>query len=613
MNKKIERAVIILSLVIITVFFLFFLRNIVVPLVRAQLNRDFDTAHELLRERGAFGALSITIIEALQMVVIFISAEFVQISAGLSYPLPLAVILCDLGVCLGATIIFVLVRTFRFTNSAYEKRRAKLERLSAGALNTDKSMMTLMYFLFFMPIVPFGAICYRGSMSKLSYGKYMLTVSTGCVPSILTSILMGSAGRLFIARKIPLIYLILVIIACAAALFALVYFFLVKVFFKQNDGTPDSIVHSLLFGLAHLTRSRRQRLTIDEGDLALAEEPFVLMTNHPSFYDFYYLDRLPLQRRTAIVANEYYMRLPFLRRIAARTGLIPKKLFTADIRSVAGIMKMLRRGYSVTVFPEGRLSIDGSTYPLAKGTGGFFRKLGKDLVLVHISGGYYSKPKWRRKFFKSDINVRVVRVIKSAELASLTDEEVDAAIRDAISSKGGDLPVRPYRRRDLADGIEKVLYRCPDCGELYSLKGRGTTVRCSACGKTRTLDGFYRFDDGKTINDLYSEIAAIERREAQDTVLETRVRVKVFKPDGKSERQTGLCRMDAGGFSYVSDGGLKFSVGKGNMQALAFSCGEEFELYIGDDLYYFYPDSNPDQTVRWGLLADIYAEELYNE
>ncbi|MBP5269556.1 MAG: VTT domain-containing protein [Clostridia bacterium] len=624
MNKKAEKAVIIVSLTIIIVLFVLFLRNIVVPLVKAEFAKDLDTASDLLRSHGLFGALSITVIEALQMVVIFISAEFIQISAGLSYPFPLAVLLCDAGVCLGATIIFVLVRTFRYSSSTYEKRKGKIDRLSRGSINTDGSMMMLMYFLLFMPIIPFGAICYRGAASRLPYRKYILTMATGAVPSILTSILMGSAARLFITNQIPIGYLILIIVACAAALFALIFFFLKKIYFKQNDGTPDSIVHTALFGLAHLLRSRRQKLTVDPGEIERAEEPFVMMSNHPSFYDFYYIDRLPVSRRSAIVANEYYMRLPFLRRLAAKTGLIPKKLFTSDVRSVGGILKMIRKGYSVTVFPEGRLSVDGTTYPIVGGTGGFFRRLGRDLVLVNISGAYYSKPKWRRAFFRSDITVRVTRVIKADELAAMTAEEVDAAIAEGISSRGGDLPARPYRRRDLAEGVEKLLYRCRDCGALYSLKGSGMTVTCRACGKELTLDGYYRFGDGSTLSDYYRDILNTERRELDSVRLETRADVKIFRKEGRPGRETGTCRMDRETFEYIPDSGEGFSIPMSNLEALAFSCGEEFELYHGDDLYYFYPSeedkreggaygySNRLQTVRWGALADLLTERRRN-
>ena len=60
--------------------------------------------------------------------------------------------------------------------------------------------------------------------------------------------------------------------------------------------------------------------------------------------------------------------------------------------------------------------------------------------------------------------------------------------------------------------------------------------------------------------------------------------------------------------SFINSGRLRrsgFSV-LNPLQALAFSCGEEFELYRGDDLYYFYPEENRDQTVRWAMIVDLY-------
>lgn len=44
------------------------------------------------------------------------------------------------------------------------------------------------------------------------------------------------------------------------------------------------------------------------------------------------------------------------------------------------------------------------------------------------------------------------------------------------------------------------------------------------------------------------------------------------------------------------------------MPALAFSCGTEFEVYHNGNLYYFYPMENPQQTARWALLVDMFAE-----
>ena len=208
MKKTTQRLIILFSVIGAIALFFLFLYDILIPFVRMEIARDFDGAKKLLIDRGALGFLSVMLVEALQMVVIFIPAEFIQISSGLSYPFYIALILCDLGVCLGATIIYVLVNSFRFSNEAYEKNEKVIEKLAAG-VKKDRGTQLLLYLLFIMPFIPFGAICYYGSYRKMKFRRYLFTVATGVVPSIVTSNIMGAAARWFIGNQIPLPLLIL--------------------------------------------------------------------------------------------------------------------------------------------------------------------------------------------------------------------------------------------------------------------------------------------------------------------------------------------------------------------------------------------------------------------
>ena len=167
-------------LAVILALFLFFWKDFLIPLVRMELRGDVAGASELMRSRGLLGAAAVALVEALQMVVVFVPAEFIQISTALSYPFPLAVLLCDLGVCLGATVIFLLVRVLHVENTAYEKRRGTIDRVSASA--RDRNTVILLYFLFFMPVIPFGAICYYGAGTRMKYWKYILATATGVIP-----------------------------------------------------------------------------------------------------------------------------------------------------------------------------------------------------------------------------------------------------------------------------------------------------------------------------------------------------------------------------------------------------------------------------------------------
>ena len=228
-----------------------------IPLFRMQMNNDLDGASELLRSTGIFGGVSVILIEALQMIIIFVSAEFIQIASGLSYPIYISLPLCDIGICLGATIIFMLVRVFKFNSSTYEKNRGMIDKIASNA--KDRNIVILLYLLFFMPFIPFGAICYYGASTKISYGIYMLTVSTSAIPSVVVSVLIGQAGKLFFTNSIPLWLLVLIVIALSVALFALIYWFMHKFVLKGTDKTPDSLFFDIFFMVVKLIQLGKKK------------------------------------------------------------------------------------------------------------------------------------------------------------------------------------------------------------------------------------------------------------------------------------------------------------------------------------------------------------------
>ena len=81
---------------------------------------------------------------------------------------------------------------------------------------------------------------------------------------------------------------------------------------------------------------------------------------------------------------------------------------------------------------------------------------------------------------------------------------------------------------------------------------------------------------------------------------------------GPSREEMGFCTFDKDAFTY-SSGSVTFSIAADKIPALAFSCGEEFELYYNGEQYYFYPVENRRQVARWGLAADLFYEWRRNE
>ena len=611
MKKKwTEKAVILLSLIGAVLLFAFFLKDIMIPIFSLQLHNDVEGAKELLLAKGLLGGAAVSLIEALQMIVVFIPAEFIQVSSGLSYPFYIAMFLCDLGVCLGASIIFLLVRTFRFDTGKSRKAAVQIEQMSAE--KKERNVWMLMYLLFITPVIPFGAICYYASSTNIRYRRYILTVATGVIPSIITSNLIGASARAFITNALPLWVLVLIIILMMALLFVLLWLFLDKVYFKGHDGTPDSATYFLVMKISSLWRKRCQRLRVDGEKLSGLNAPFVLLCNHVSFYDFYYVQELLKAYKPAYVINHHICSAPILRHLAKKAGMISKKMFYTDAAAVK-ILRTLRAGYPVVVFPEARLSLDGCSSPIVECAAALYQRIGVPLVLANISGAYFTYPKWRGKFFKGDVRISVKRVLSSQDLKQMSTQEIEETIDQAFTYNESANPVTLYRQKDKAKGLHHALYRCADCGELYTTQVRGSDLYCTNCGKVHHLNEKYLFtDEMGSISAYYDRIIEWEKKDLDRIELKTEVAVKIYadsKPRVRKDK--GVCRLNKEAFTYCSDR-IKFTVPTEKLPALAFSCNREFELYYNGDQYYFYPLHNRRQVARWSLIIDLLREERGN-
>lgn len=373
-------------------------------------------------------------------------------------------------------------------------------------------------------------------------------------------------------------------------------------------------MYVFIFLLVRIWLGRKQHIQIDDRLMRDVRAPYILLSNHESFEDFYYISQMAHPRNPSYLVNEYYCTRPILKTMAKRGGILSKKLFTPDIAAPLGIMRTIRAGYPLVIFPEGRLSPDGRSNPVAESGAALYRRLKTTLVLLRIDGAYYAHPKWRKKIFRSDIRLTVRRVLFPEELAALTDRQLDELIRAELYNNAAMHDSGSYPQKDKAAGLEGLLYRCAGCGTLYQMEGAGNELLCRACGSRCELDEHYHFTAApRSIGAYYDVIRRMEDEELDTLSLRADVNTKIFGANGGPVRwEKGVCTLDTKSFRYYSDT-EEFEIPVEKLPALAFSCEEEFELYYNNELHYFYPVENPVQVARWALAVDLMTERRHSE
>lgn len=612
----------IIAVTIIVLLYSYF-RNVIYEIIVAAKNNDKEAIDKIIDSQTFLGHLRIIGIEALQMIAVFFSAEFIQIGAGISFSPWMAILLCDLGVFVGATVIYFLVNILKFDSSVFTKNEGRIAKLEQK--NKGKGIQTLMYILFAMPAIPIGSICYFGASKKISYRRYIITCVTGVLPDIISGIILGKVLLWVASKNIPFWILILCVVIVMIILFTVAMFIINKLYFKNDGGNPYSSIYDYLFKLIGIKVKAKAKVKCDNSKIEDLEGPYVLVGNHASHYDFWLYGKLAMPEHLSIVCNRFYFRNKLINFFFRKINVIPKKLFNPDIETIKKSFTSIKNDYSIMILPEGRLSIDGTSYDITESTGNLMKKLNVPVVICNVHGAYLTNPKWRKKRMKGKVVVEVVDVIKKEELNELSIQDIDDRINSGIKINDFEYAKEHnlvYKNKDKAQGLENLLYRCPKCHEEYTMETKDNIIECSHCHEKFEIDENYSFKPNNynfnNIHDYYQWMADYESNLFNEQYkLEANVKVKKMSMKNKKEdcSGTGVCTLSSEGITFegTMDKAVKIHLSIKQLRALAFSCNEEFEFYYENDLYYFYPIENPKQCVKWALVVDeLYKKERNN-
>ena len=231
--------------------------------------------------------------------------------------------------------------------------------------------------------------------------------------------------------------------------------------------------------------------------------PVFVLSNHNTDLDCI-LVGLSARRQIYFVATETIVRMGLLGKLVKRYfDPILHRKGVQGAATVRAILGRIREGRSVALFPEGNRSFDGRTCPIPPATGKLARMCGATLITYRLTGGYLTSPRWGRGLRKGKMTGTVAGVYSPEQLKAMSAAEVQAAIErdlwtDAYEEQKNE-PV-PFRGRTRAEYLEALLFACPKCGAIGTLRSKKHTLSC-ACGYCETFTE-YGMLGGRTLTDL---------------------------------------------------------------------------------------------------------------
>ena len=238
------------------------------------------------------------------------------------------------------------------------------------------------------------------------------------------------------------------------------------------------------------------------------KEPCLILMNHSSFIDLKIASKIFFPRRYGIVCTtDGFVGKPWLMRLL---GCIPTHKFVTDLNLIRDMKYLLKeKKTSVLMYPEASYSFDGTATPLPRKMGVLLKKLDVPVVTVITRGAFARDPLYNcLQKRKVDVSAKVTCLATAQEIREMSVAQLDRLLDQAFSfdnfrwQQENEISIpEPFR----ADGLERILYRCPHCGTEGKNRGKGTGLTCLNCGKeyTLTVHGYLTANDG---DGLFSHI-----------------------------------------------------------------------------------------------------------
>ena len=238
----------------------------------------------------------------------------------------------------------------------------------------------------------------------------------------------------------------------------------------------------ILLPFCHLFAKWKFNYSFD--DLSRIDGPYLLLPNHNLELDPIVVG-LAAGKQIYFVASEHLTRKGFATKLLNYFfhPIIHQK-GRLGIRSTAQILKTLRSGSSICLFPEGNRSFNGLTGAIPPATGKLARKSGVKLVTYRFEGAYLTNPRWSLSLRRGKLRGRLIHVYTPEELSAMTDTQINEAIRrdlyeDAYATQHREMV--SFKGKNLALGIESTLFACPNCHQIGTLHSSGNSISCR-CG-----------------------------------------------------------------------------------------------------------------------------------
>jgi len=391
---------------------------------------------------------------------------------------------------------------------------------------------------------------------------------------------------------------------------------------KKNDTIkkPDAGLYFLVYLLVYPLLKLFFKLQIERINFKMPEGAYIVLSNHNTMIDFILVMLSFYPHRLNAVGAQKWFLYKGLNKFLPKMGVIPKNMFDPDVRSIINIKNVLNRGDGILLFPEGRCSSSQVYAGMHKSTGKLIQKFNVPVISCFIEGAQVCMPHWRKGFRFGRVRITYSDLFSPGEAKNLSTDEVNNKIDAYLSGTAGLLPIKkPFRTvwsRKLAEGLEQILYYCPNCNSEYTMITNGNSIRCTSCNNEATLDREAKLTPTpgsiaqNEISLWYRDQVRNEMQSVNEDMKPITENVKIRTPSpnpGEAEKTgSGIMRLDPKGWHFegeISGNQTTLFFPTESVPAMSYDHNTNYQISHAGSYYMFTPE-DPRKCLKYVILAE---------
>jgi 1-acyl-sn-glycerol-3-phosphate acyltransferase/DNA-directed RNA polymerase subunit RPC12/RpoP len=369
-----------------------------------------------------------------------------------------------------------------------------------------------------------------------------------------------------------------------------------------------------------------KRVKIEKHNMKGLDEPYILLCNHNSFFDFKVATRAFFPRRAnyVVAIDGFINRESLLRNV----GCIGKRKFVSDPALVRQLKHTLEVNKSIAViYPEARYSLIGTTSMLPESLSKLIKKFKYPVVTLIAHGHHLQEPVWNLIKRRVPLKSVMTYLFTKTDLEELSIQEIHQKLESAFYYNDyqyqldNKIVVKGDNR---AKNLEKVLYKCPHCLSESTMKSDNNHLYCENCNHKYFVNEYNQLIEvnNKGVFNFIPDWFNWEREEVKKEILAGKYEIITDVFIDSLPNATGFYRLGIGQLTHNNSGFLlkaklqdhKLEVAKPvksnfgvHVEYDYFGKGDCISFSTNNDTYYLFP-VNQDVPVTKFHFA---AEELY--